>query len=330
MEARLVESLPDASGWQYEPKWDGFRALCERDGDAVEIWSKSGKPLSRFFPEVAAMLGALSEQRFLLDGELIIPIGDVLSFDALQARLHPAQSRIDRLARETPAQLMLFDCLRLGRTDYADSPLSERRQALEQFHARAARPGLLLSPATADRAAAEAWLARSGGALDGVIAKPLDGPYAAGERAMRKVKQLRTADCVVGGYRQGDDGSVSSLLLGLYDGAGKLDHVGFTSGFSAADRAGLAAIVAPITGAPGFTGSAPGGPSRWNGGEARPYVALRHELVAEVVYDQVTAGRFRHATRFLRWRPDKAPRQCTRDQLIYELRPAELAAVAAR
>ena len=329
MEARLVERLPDEPGWQFEPKWDGFRALVERDGDDVEIWSKSGKPLSRFFPEIAAMLRALPEKRFLLDGELIIPIGDILSFDALQARLHPAQSRIDRLARETPAQLMLFDCLRLGGDDLSARPLAERRRALERFHGEIADPSLLLSPATTDRARAEAWLAQTGGALDGVIAKPLDAPYAPGERAMRKVKQLRTADCVVGGYRESEDGAVASLLLGLFDDAGQLDHVGFTSGFSGEDRAALKTVLEPVAGPPGFTGNAPGGPSRWNGGVAKPYIALRHELVAEVVYDQVTAGRFRHATRFLRWRPDKAPRQCTRDQLIYELRPAELAGLTA-
>lgn len=324
MEARLGQSLPEGEGWQFEPKWDGFRALAERDGPDVAIWSKSGKPLGRYFPEIVAMLASLPAKRFVVDGELIIPVREVLSFAALQARLHPAASRVERLSRETPAQLMLFDCLRIGARDLADTPLTERREALEAFHARAGHPDLLLSPRTTARAEAEAWLARSGGALDGVVAKRLDQPYRAGERAMVKVKQLRTADCVVGGYREGEGGSVASLLLGLYDAEGRLDHVGFTSAFPADERAALKAVVAKAKGGAGFTGAAPGGPSRWNGGEVRPYVPLRHELVAEVVYDQITGGRFRHGTRFLRWRPDKAPAQCTREQLVQELRPAEL------
>ena len=324
MEARLVEALPDEAGWQFEPKWDGFRALAARNGDGVALWSKSGKPLGRYFPEIVAMLAALPEQRFLLDGELIIPVGEALSFSALQARLHPAASRVERLARETPAQLMLFDCLRLGGEDFAPRPLAERRSALEAFHRRAGPHDMLLSPRSLSRADADHWLAAAGGALDGVIAKRLDEPYRGGERAMLKVKQLRTADCVVGGYRKGEGGTVASLLLGLFDAEGRLDHVGFTSAFPAAERAALAALVEPVEGPPGFTGDAPGGPSRWNGGEAKPYVPLRHELVAEVVYDQITAGRFRHGTRFLRWRPDKAPEQCTREQLVRELRPAEL------
>jgi ATP-dependent DNA ligase len=327
MEARLVDALPDGSGWQFEPKWDGFRALAAREKDRVEIWSKSGKPLGRYFPEIVAMLASLPEHRFLLDGELIIPVGDTLSFSALQARLHPAASRVERLAEENPAQLMLFDCLRLGNADLTALPLVQRRAALERFHARAARPDLLLSPCTLDRAEAERWLAKAGGALDGAVAKRSDGPYRFGERAMLKVKQLRTADCVVGGYRTGAKGVVASLLLGLFDERGRLDHVGFTSAFSTEARAGLKDIVATAEGAPGFTGDAPGGPSRWAGGEAKAHVPLRHELVAEIVYDQITAGRFRHGTRFLRWRPDKAPEQCTRDQLVRELKPAQLMAL---
>jgi ATP-dependent DNA ligase len=325
MEARLVAALPDDPGWQFEPKWDGFRALAMRDGDQIEIVSKSGKPLGRYFPEVVAMLAALPERRFLLDGELIIPVGDILSFSALQARLHPAPSRIARLSAETPAQLMLFDCLAVGGRDLGAAPLVERRAALEAFHAGTRTPDLLLSPASRALSEAQDWLARSGGALDGVVAKRLDEPYRGGERAMLKVKQLRTADCVVGGYRTVAGGdAVASLLLGLFDHQGRLDHVGFTSGFAAGERGPLADKLAPFVGPPGFTGDAPGGPSRWNGGEGKPWIALRHELVVEVIYDQVTAGRFRHGTRLLRWRPDKAPGQCTRDQLRYELRPAEL------
>lgn len=324
MEARLAEALPEPPGWQYEPKWDGFRALAERNGDAIEIWSKSGKPLARYFPEMVAALAQLPEAHFLLDGELVIPIGDRLSFDALQARLHPAASRIARLSSETPAQLILFDCLKLGELDLRDQPLEQRRAALEGFARPIAGDRILLSPASHDRSAALDWLSRSGGALDGVIAKPLAAPYAAGERAMVKVKQHRTADCVVGGYRETEDGAVASLLLGLYDADGKLDHVGFTSAFPARDRATLLNLLAPHRGGLGFTGDAPGGPSRWNGGKSNPYVPLRHELVIEVLYDQVTAGRFRHGTRLFRWRPDKAPDQCTRAQLVRELSPAEL------
>jgi ATP-dependent DNA ligase len=327
MEARLVDALPSGAGWQFEPKWDGFRALAQRDGDRIELWSKSGKPLGRYFPDIVEMLAGLVEPHFLLDGELIIPVGGRLSFAALQARLHPAASRVAKLVAEAPAQFMLFDCLRVGMHDLAEAPLAERRKALEAFHAATTAPALLLSPRTRDPKVARGWLDRSGGALDGIVAKRVDEPYRPGERAMLKLKQLRTADCVVGGYRGNAKGEVASLLLGLYDGDGRLDHVGFTSAFPAAERAALRGIVDPVAGPPGFTGDAPGGPSRWNGGEAHAYVPLRHELVAEVVYDQVTAGRFRHGARFLRWRPDKAPAQCTRGQLVRELRPTEIASL---
>jgi len=324
MEALLVEALPEQPGWYYEPKWDGFRAIVTRDGDDIELWSKSGKPLGRYFPEVVALVRALPETQLLLDGELVIAMGDHLSFEALQARLHPAATRIARLSRETPAHLVVFDCLEIGGTSLLDAPLCERRGALENLHRRTDEPALVLSPVSTQLSQAEAWLAASGGALDGVIAKPSDGPYAAGERAMRKVKQLRTADCVVGGYRRGASGGVASLLLGFFDTAGKLDLVGFSSAFPARERTALGRKLAPLEGGPGFTGRGPGGPSRWNPGKSSEYIPLRHELVAEVVYDQVTGGRFRHGTRFLRWRPDKAPERCTYDQLQRELRPAEL------
>ena len=325
MEAKLVTALPEEPGWQFEPKWDGFRALVFRDGGDVELLSKSGKSLARYFPEIVALVAGIDQAQFVLDGELILPVGDVLSFDALQARLHPAESRITRLSRETPAQLMLFDCLRDGGDDLLGRPLTDRRVALEAFHARHGASSLLLSPC-GDLAAARAWLAQSGGALDGVVAKRPDEPYRPGERAMLKVKQHRTADCVVGGFRRAKDGDgVASLLLGLYDDAGRLNHVGFTSGIAAADRAALAARLEPLIGAPGFTGKAPGGPSRWNNGEESEWEPLRSELVVEVLYDQVTGARFRHGTRLLRWRPDKAPAQCAMEQLVYELRPAELA-----
>jgi ATP-dependent DNA ligase len=325
MEAKLVGELPEEPDWQFEPKWDGFRALVSRDDGDVEILSKSGKSLARYFPEIVTAVAAIPVRRFILDGELILPIGDVLSFDALQARLHPAASRIVKLSTETPAQLMLFDCLSLEGEDLMAKPLTERRAALEAFHAEHQGPSLLLSPC-GDIDAARSWLAQTGGALDGVVAKRRGDPYQPSKRAMLKVKQHRTADCVVGGFRRtkDDTGGVASLLLGLYDDAGLLHHVGFTSGIAAADRLELAAKLTPLIKAPGFTGKAPGGPSRWNNGEESEWQPLRPELMVEVLYDQVTGARFRHATRLLRWRPDKAPGQCTMEQLVHEVRPAEL------
>ena len=240
MEALLAAELPEGEGWQYEPKWDGFRCLARRDGAEVTLTSKSGKPLARYFPEVVEMLHGVAEKRFLLDGELIISVGDVLSFDALQLRLHPAESRVRKLAKETPAELMLFDLLELGGKSLLDQPLAKRREALQRFFARNAVPGMHLSPVTTDRDAALAWLEQSGGALDGVIAKRLDLEYRSGERAMIKVKQQRTADCVVGGFRYAEKKKeVGSLLLGLYDDQGLLDHVGFTSAIPAKDRPAL-------------------------------------------------------------------------------------------
>jgi ATP-dependent DNA ligase len=326
MEARLVTALPEGPGWAYEPKWDGFRCLAVREGDVVALTSKSGKPLGRFFPEVVTMLAALPEQRFVLDGELTITTGESLSFAALQMRLHPAESRIRKLAAETPAQYILFDCLALGGRDLATAAFGERRAALEAFYGENRGARLLLSPLTADAGDAQAWLARAGGALDGVVAKRLDLPYRPGERAMAKVKQHRTADCVVGGFRYGGAGkrAVGSLLLGLFDGAGRLDHVGFTSSFKAEEKEDLLKLVEPLIGPPGFTGDAPGGQSRWATERSAEWQPLRHELVAEVRYDQVTGCRFRHGTTFIRWRPDKAPEQCRMDQLASELKPAEL------
>lgn len=326
MEARLVEALPEEEGWQFEPKWDGFRAIASRSGDTVELMSKSGKPLARYFPEIVEVLASTRETEFVLDGELVLPVDGVLSFDALQARLHPAQSRIDKLSRETPAQLMLFDCLALSGRLLINDPLVERRAAVERFHERDGTAMLLLSPATLDRDQAMRWLARSGGALDGVIAKPLNEPYQPGERAMRKVKQHRTADCVVGGFRRAKDGPlVASLLLGLYDDAGKLNHVGFTSALAAQDKPDLTRRLEALIEPPGFTGKAPGGPSRWNNGRESEWHPLKPELVVEVTYDQVTGDRFRHGTGLLRWRPDKAPRQCRMEQLDHPLKPSELA-----
>ncbi len=325
MEALLAGELPEGDGWQFEPKWDGFRCLAARAGNDVTLTSRSGKPLARYFPEVADMLRGLNAKNFLLDGELIIPVGDALSFDALQLRLHPAESRIRKLARETPAELMAFDLLEVGGKSLAGQPQATRREALETFVAENRAPGLHLSPATTDRETALAWLKRSGGALDGVIAKRLDLDYRPGERAMIKVKQQRTADCVVGGFRYAaKKHEVASLLLGLYDDQGLLNHVGFTSAIPAKERPELTQKLEKLIKPPGFTGNAPGGPSRWNTERTGQWEPLKPVLVVEVRYDQVTARRFRHGTGFLRWRPDKDPKECTFDQLAPELRPSEL------
>jgi len=328
MEAKLVDALPEGEGWQYEPKWDGFRCLVFRDGGTVALQSKAGRPLERYFPEVAAMVAGLAADRFALDGELLIPVGGALSFEALQLRLHPAESRVRKLAAATPAQLMLFDCLGFAGNSLLKAPLAARRETLEAFHGQAGVPDLLLSPFTCDHGIAISWLAMAGAALDGVIAKRRDEPYRPGERAMLKVKQMRTADCVVGGFRYAAAGKlVGSLLLGLYDDAGKLNHVGFTSAIPAGEKAALTRRLEALIAPPGFTGDAPGGPSRWSNERTGAWEPLRPALVAEVRYDHVTGSRFRHGTKFLRWRPDKAPEQCRMDQLRPEAAPARIAAL---
>jgi ATP-dependent DNA ligase len=325
MEALLAAELPVGDGWQFEPKWDGFRCIARRNRDKVEMISRSGKSLGRYFPEVLEMLGRVKERSFTIDGELIIPLDDRLDFEALQMRLHPAESRVLKLSKETPAKLMLFDVLQIGDKCFDGKPLSERRKALEKFYIAKAADDLLLSPATTDRDLALGWLKRSGGALDGVVAKRLDQPYRFGERAMVKVKQLRTADCVVGGFRYAErKHEVGSLLLGLYDDDGKLHHVGFTSGIPAREKPELTATLEALLKPPGFTGNAPGGPSRWNTERTGQWEPLKPKLVVEVRYDQVTGRRFRHGTALLRWRPDKAPKQCTFEQLAPELKPSEI------
>ncbi|THD61426.1 ATP-dependent DNA ligase [Phenylobacterium sp.] len=321
MEAKLVAVLPTEGGWRFEPKWDGFRCLAFRSGDQVELRAKSGKPLGRYFPDVVAVLRALPVARFIVDGELTIPVNGELSFDALQMRLHPAESRVRKLAAETPATLVLFDCLMDAHGEsLTNAPLSERRAELEVLFERFGGAGhVRLSPRADDLAEAQAWLAQTGAVLDGVVAKRLDGSYQSGERAMLKIKRLRTADCVVGGFRyERDSTQVGSLLLGLYDETGKLDHVGFTSAISDAERPALTRRLEALAGGPGFTGDAPGGPSRWSNGRSADWTPLKTKLVVEVRYDHVTGDRFRHGTTLLRWRPDKAPRQCTLAQLRSE------------
>jgi ATP-dependent DNA ligase len=315
MEALSAAALPEGPGWWFEPKWDGFRCLAFRDGGAIVLQAKSGKPLTRYFPEVVASLAALPARRFALDGELLVGEPDAYSFDALQMRLHPAQSRIDRLARETPATYALFDMLQTpDGHDLRGDPLVERQEALRRFHRTLDDKRLLLTQGTADRAEAQAWL--DAGQLEGVVAKRLDGPYVEGERAMIKVKRRRTADCVVGGFRYGTGATlVGSLLLGLYNEQGLLDHVGFTSGISAQMKPALTAQLEALKGGPGFTGDAPGGPSRWSDERSSQWTPLRPELVVEVSFDHVSGRRFRHGTRLIRFRPDKAPSQCRMDQI---------------
>lgn len=320
MEALLVSEIPSGEQWEYEPKWDGFRCLAYRDGKTIELQSKSGQPLSRYFPEIVEALLKLKASKFVLDGELVIPVKDGLSFDDLLQRIHPAASRITRLSQETPAHLIVFDLL----VDDAGNalhelPLSKRRVKLEAFAKKyiGKNSSIELSPKTKNIAIARKWLSTTGLKLDGVIAKRLDLPYRSGERdGMQKVKRMRTADCVVGGFRYASKGKVvGSLLLGLYDDEGLLHHIGYTSSFNESDKKELTQKLEPLIGAPGFTGNRPGGPSRWSTKRTEEWQPLKTKLVAEVQFDHFTGGRFRHGTRFLRWRPDKKPKQCTFEQV---------------
>jgi ATP-dependent DNA ligase len=321
MEMRSVADVPTGPQWQYEPKWDGFRCLAFRDGADVALQSKAGQPLGRYFPEIADALARLPAKRFVLDGELVVPLAGALSFDALQQRIHPAASRVAMLAKKTPAWYLIFDLLEAEGTEFVELPLSQRRERLEAFAEAFDGTTLRLSPATRDRSVVDDWFARVGGALDGVVAKRADAPYASGTRdAAVKVKRVRTADCVIGGFRYAKDSTaqIGSLLLGLYDDDGLLDYIGFCSAFSAEEKKTLLRRLQPHVGEPGFTGGAPdSAPSRWSRGEDRDrsYVKLKHDLVLEVAFDLVTSGRIRHGTRPVRWRTDKAPRQCTIEQL---------------
>ena len=315
MEASTASDIPEGPEWQYEPKWDGFRCIAFREGDEVHLQSKSGEPLARYFPEMVQALLALKPTKFVLDGEIFLP-----SFDNLLQRIHPAASRIEKLSHETPATYVAFDLLVDERGELlASLPLRERRHKLERFaHAYFENSeAIQLSPATYDVAIARNWLASVGVKLDGVIAKRLDLPYESGNReGMVKVKNLRTADCVVGGFRYGSkERLVGSLLLGLYDREGLLHHVGFCSALSAAGKPALTLKLESIKGAPGFTGRAPGGPSRWSTERSTEWEPLKPELVVEVRYDHYSGGRFRHGTKLMRWRPDKAPAQCTLESL---------------
>ncbi|HEX8848164.1 MAG TPA: ATP-dependent DNA ligase [Gemmatimonadaceae bacterium] len=327
MEAKLVDELPTGDEWQYEPKWDGFRCLAFRDGDKVDLMSKAGKPLGRYFPDVVEMLRALKAPRFVLDGEIVVVADGTISFDDLLLRIHPAASRVALLAKESPASFIAFDLLVDARgKSLVALPLEERRVALEKFVASAAKgvKRLKLSPSTTSMATVKKWFRSVGGGLDGVVAKRRDLPYQSGNRSgMEKMKQMRTAECVVGGFRYASKGKVvGSLLLGLYDAGGLLHHVGFTSNIPAEEKKPLTAKLEKLVKAPGFTGQAPGGPSRWSTARSAEWQPLAPKLVVEVQYDHFSGGRFRHGTSFLRWRPDKAPGQCTIEQVESENRSA--------
>jgi ATP-dependent DNA ligase len=320
MDALSVDEIPIGPQWQYEPKWDGFRCVLFRDGRRVDLQSKAGKPLNRYFPEIVAAAGELNANQFVLDGELVVPKGRMFSFDDLLQRIHPAASRVNQLAAEAPALFIVFDILvDADGSRLMEHPLAERRAALQAFAKKHFGKGrtFRLSPVSTTISAAAGWLKKSGAVLDGIVAKRRDLPYRSGTRdGMQKIKNYRTADCVVGGFRynEGKD-VVGSLLLGLYDGKGLLNHVGFTSNIKAADKKALTKKLEQLIAPPGFTGDAPGGPSRWSTERSAQWQPLKPKLVVEVGYDHFSGGRFRHGTSLLRWRPDKAPRQCTMDQL---------------
>ena len=326
MEALLVDELPTGDEWQYEPKWDGFRCLAFRDGERVDLMSKAGKPLARYFPDVVEAIRSLGAPRFVVDGEIVVPDGDTLSFDELLLRIHPAASRVKKLAEEHPAAYVAFDLLVDARgKSLTEKPFAERRQALERWYATAVPEGapVWLSPAARSMTVVKRWFRSVGGGLDGVVAKRLDLPYESGERAMRKMKQMRTADCVVGGFRYASNAKiVGSLLLGLYDDGGLLHHVGFCSNMKAAEREKLTPKLRKLIRKPGFTGQAPGGPSRWSTERSAAWEPLAPKLVVEVQYDHFSGGRFRHGTSFKRWRPDKDPSQCSMEQVEQEGRSA--------
>lgn len=319
MEAKAVTRIPEGADWLYEPKWDGFRCIAFRNGDSVALQSKAGQPLERYFPEIVEALKGLTAQHFVLDGELAIDAGGHLDFDAMLQRIHPAASRIKKLSVETPAAYFVFDLLEEGAQAVYAFPLEQRRERLEDFAETQFKKNrtIALSPATRDLAKAREWLEGGMAWFDGVIAKRADAPYRFGERdAVVKIKRLYTADCVVGGFRLSPNGkSVASLLLGLYDDAGLLHLVGFVGSMSAAERERAGSLLRPIVEEPGFTGAQPGGQSRW-GSRDTEWHPVAPKIVVEVRFDHVTKRRFRHGARFVRWRPDKAPRQCTMEQLL--------------
>jgi len=326
MEAQPAQDLPKGAHWQYEPKWDGFRCLAFRDGERIDLESKSGKPLTRYFPELVRSLSELSAKQFVLDGEIVIAVDGNLSFDDLLMRIHPAASRVEKLSKETPCIFIVFDVLVDASGRQLDHlSLRERRQVLESFARKFMRANdtLQLSPFTKDIAMARKWF-HMGVGLDGIVAKRDDLPYQSGKRTgMQKIKKQRTADCVVGGFRYLEKKhQVGSLLLGLYDDQRKLNHVGFTSSIHDDERAALTKKLERLIKPPGFTGKAPGGLSRWSTKRSAEWQPLDPKLVAEVEFDHFTGGRFRHGTKFLRWRPEKDPATCSIKQVEREKRSA--------
>jgi ATP-dependent DNA ligase len=324
MEARSVDAIPRGCEWQYEPKWDGFRCLLSRQGGKVDLRSKSGEDLARYFPELVEAALKLKATTFLLDGEIVVPDGKAFSFDDLLQRIHPAPSRVTKLSLETPALFIAFDLLATAKDKKLSAqPLGKRRPVLEAFAKTQfkSNPAFRLSAVTTSFATAKKWLAQAGGGCDGVMAKRLDLPYQSGNRdGMQKIKNFRSADCVVGGFRYATNKLngkkvAGSLLLGLYDDGGLLHHVGFTSAIRQQDKPALTAKLEPLIAKPGFTGNAPGGPSRWSTERSAQWCPLKPKFVVEVTYDHFSGERFRHGTSIVRWRPDKAPRQCTFDQL---------------
>ena len=331
MLAKLESAMPVGQGWTYEPKWDGFRTIVAVGADgSVRLVSRDGRPLGRYFPELVALVGAVGAGSLVADGEIVRVAGGAMEFDELQLRLHPAESRVRKLAAEIPATLVIFDLLRSAGDDLVGRPLAERRAGLAELAGRLRwrqapgdldsmpdPPAVLVAPWTEDPAAADAWFADEEGlGQDGVLAKRTDQPYLPGERRWVKVKHRRTLDVVVGGYRLSKDGDgIGALLLGLYDDAGTLHYVGHTSSFKAAERREMLEVLRELEG-PSFEGGrAPGGPSRWTGGKAPAWVALEPVLVCEVTIDRLQYGRFRHAATFVRWRDDREPRSCTFEQV---------------
>ena len=333
MLAKLQPEMPTGDGWSYEPKWDGFRTIVAVGGDGrtPQLASRDGRPLGRYFPELVEALADPGASSFVADGEIVRVAGGSMDFDELQLRLHPAESRVRKLASEIPATLVIFDLIREGDDDLAGLPIAERRGRLTALAARWSwpiapgdlssmppAPAVLVAPFTDDLAVAEAWFAdETGLGQDGVLAKRSDQPYLSGERGWVKVKHRRTLDTVLGGYRLSKTGDgVGALLLGLYDDDGTLHYVGHTSSFKAAERREMLASLRELEGGASFAGGrVPGGPSRWTGGKDPEWVALEPVLVCEVTIDRMQYGRFRHAATFVRWREDREPKSCTFEQV---------------
>jgi ATP-dependent DNA ligase len=333
MLARASDEIPAGEGWTYEPKWDGFRAIVFRDGDTLEIQSRKQQPLARYFPELVERLKRALPEASVVDGEIIIPGPKGLDFDALLQRIHPAASRIAKLSVETPASFVAFDLLALGREDLSGEPFSQRRQRLVEAMGGRDTEEVFVTPSTDSPEEAARWFERFEGAgLDGVVAKRDELPYAPGERVMAKIKHARTADCVIGGWRKASKGDgLGSILLGLYDEDGVLHHVGAVTALDAKRRKELAAMLAPLAGGTSFgEGRTPGAPSRWAQGRDTSWNAVSPEIVVEVAFDHLQGDRFRHGAQLLRMRPDKAPRDCTYEQLEppHPFRLADVVALA--